>query len=194
MCRRWVSSRIWRHAVWQIYTDILEEHATSIFRIKHSSSLHTTKCHAGQLHAYLKAFGSILRRRWAVVCNAVKVPPYLQQWPDNCISSYFCIVCCMKHKQVNMHGAPQTARLTALHNLTKRLITSMCSSVFHHHCTGTAHCFRNLTNLWNPVLDKIQGVLKRALQIWKLIEIYTEDIHKVLNCQNVAKHTEFYVG
>ena len=27
----------------------------------------------------------------------------------------------------------------------------------------------------------IQGVSKRALQIWKLIEIYTEDIHNVLN-------------
>jgi hypothetical protein len=40
----------------------------------------------------------------------------------------------------------------------------------------------------------IQGVSKRALQIWKLIEIYTEDIHKVFNCQNVAKHTEFYLG
>ena len=40
----------------------------------------------------------------------------------------------------------------------------------------------------------IQGVSKRALQLWKLIEIYTEDIHKVLNCQNVAKHTEFYLG
>jgi hypothetical protein len=26
------------------------------------------------------------------------------------------------------------------------------------------------------------------------IEIYTEDIHNVLNCQNVAKHTEFYLG
>jgi hypothetical protein len=40
----------------------------------------------------------------------------------------------------------------------------------------------------------IQGVSKKALQIWKLIEIYTEDIHNVLNCQNVAKHTEFYLG
>jgi hypothetical protein len=40
----------------------------------------------------------------------------------------------------------------------------------------------------------IQGVSKRALQLSKLIEIYTEDIHKVLNCQNVAKHTEFYLG
>ena len=40
----------------------------------------------------------------------------------------------------------------------------------------------------------IQGVSKRALQLWKLIEIYTEDIHNVLNCQNVAKHTEFYLG
>ena len=41
---------------------------------------------------------------------------------------------------------------------------------------------------------KTQGVSKRALQLWKLIEIYTEDIHNVLNCQNVAKHTEFYLG
>ena len=40
----------------------------------------------------------------------------------------------------------------------------------------------------------IQGASKRALQLWKLIEIYTEDIHNVLNCQNVAKHTEFYLG
>ena len=40
----------------------------------------------------------------------------------------------------------------------------------------------------------IQGVSKRALQLWKLIEIYTQDIHNVLNCQNVAKHTEFYLG
>ena len=44
------------------------------------------------------------------------------------------------------------------------------------------------------IIHTIQGVSKRALQLWKLIEIYTEDIHKVLNCQNVAKHTEFYLG
>jgi len=43
------------------------------------------------------------------------------------------------------------------------------------------------------VQDNIQGVSKRALQLWKRIEIYTEDIHNVLNCQNVAKHTEFYL-
>jgi hypothetical protein len=40
----------------------------------------------------------------------------------------------------------------------------------------------------------IQDVSKTALQLWKLIEIYTEDIHNVLNCQNIAKHTEFYLG
>jgi hypothetical protein len=39
----------------------------------------------------------------------------------------------------------------------------------------------------------IQNVSKRALQLSKRIEIYTEDIHNVLNCQNVAKHTEFYL-
>jgi hypothetical protein len=37
------------------------------------------------------------------------------------------------------------------------------------------------------------SVSKRALKLWKLIEIYTEDIHNVLNCQNVAKHViNFY--
>jgi hypothetical protein len=41
---------------------------------------------------------------------------------------------------------------------------------------------------------EIQDVSKSALQLWKLIEIYTEDIHNVLNRQNVAKHTEFYLG
>ena len=40
----------------------------------------------------------------------------------------------------------------------------------------------------------VQGVSKRVLQLWKLIEIYTEDIHNVLNCQNIAKHTQFYLG
>jgi hypothetical protein len=40
----------------------------------------------------------------------------------------------------------------------------------------------------------IQGVSKRDLQLWKRIEIYTEDIHNVLYCQNVAKHTKFYLG
>jgi len=40
----------------------------------------------------------------------------------------------------------------------------------------------------------VQGVSKRALQLWKRREIYIENIHNVLNCQNVAKHTEFYLG
>jgi hypothetical protein len=44
------------------------------------------------------------------------------------------------------------------------------------------------------ILAIVQGVSKRALQVWKLIEIYTEDIHNVLNFQNVAKYTEFYLG
>jgi hypothetical protein len=44
------------------------------------------------------------------------------------------------------------------------------------------------------LMSYIQGVSKRALQLWKHIEIYTEEIHNVLNCQNVAKHTEFYLG
>jgi len=44
------------------------------------------------------------------------------------------------------------------------------------------------------IVFTIQGVSKRALQLLKRIEIYTEDIHNVLSCQNVAKHTEFYLG
>jgi hypothetical protein len=35
---------------------------------------------------------------------------------------------------------------------------------------------------------EVQGVTKRALQIWKSVQIYTEDIHNSLNCHNVAKH------
>jgi len=46
----------------------------------------------------------------------------------------------------------------------------------------------------SALLQTIQGVSKWALQLWKRIEMYTEDIRNVLNCQNVAKHTEFYLG
>ena len=53
---------------------------------------------------------------------------------------------------------------------------------------------RNISQNGNSFLTCYKGVSKRALQLWKLIEIYTEDIHNVLNCQNVAKHTEFYLG
>jgi len=59
----------------------------------------------------------------------------------------------------------------------------------------------NLVKYWDKYTEmhgqqnvRIQGVSKRVLQFWKRIEIYTEDIHNVLNCQNVAKHTEFYLG
>jgi hypothetical protein len=36
----------------------------------------------------------------------------------------------------------------------------------------------------------LQGATKRALQLWKSIQIYTEGIH-VLNCNTVAKHCKF---
>jgi hypothetical protein len=39
-----------------------------------------------------------------------------------------------------------------------------------------------------------QGVSKRALQLWKLIPIYSEDMCSVLNFHNVANHAEFYLG
>jgi hypothetical protein len=51
-----------------------------------------------------------------------------------------------------------------------------------------------IVHLLARVKEIIQGVSKRALQLPKRIEIYTEDIHNVLNCQNVAKHTEVYLG
>jgi hypothetical protein len=38
----------------------------------------------------------------------------------------------------------------------------------------------------------MQGASKRALQLWKLIYIYSEDMYSVFNCHIVAKHTEFY--
>jgi hypothetical protein len=53
---------------------------------------------------------------------------------------------------------------------------------------------KNSSVVFQKMCSDIQGVSKRALQLWKRIEIYTEDIQNVLNCQNVAKHTEFYLG
>jgi hypothetical protein len=40
----------------------------------------------------------------------------------------------------------------------------------------------------------MQGVSKRALQLWKLISIYSENMYSVLNCHDAAKHTELYLG
>jgi hypothetical protein len=40
-------------------------------------------------------------------------------------------------------------------------------------------------------MELIQGVTGKALQLSKRIHIFTEDIHKVLNCHNVAKHCKF---
>jgi hypothetical protein len=39
----------------------------------------------------------------------------------------------------------------------------------------------------------IQGVSKRALQLRNLLYVYSEDMYSILNCHNVAKHTEFYL-
>jgi hypothetical protein len=43
-------------------------------------------------------------------------------------------------------------------------------------------------------LRKTQGVSERALQLWKSISIYSEDMYSVLKCYDIAKHTEFYLG
>jgi hypothetical protein len=40
----------------------------------------------------------------------------------------------------------------------------------------------------------IQSVSKRALQLWELIEIYSEDMYSGLNSHNVAKGSQFYLG
>jgi hypothetical protein len=40
----------------------------------------------------------------------------------------------------------------------------------------------------------LQCVSETALQLWKLILIYLEDIHSVFDYYDVAKHTEFYLG
>jgi hypothetical protein len=34
------------------------------------------------------------------------------------------------------------------------------------------------------------GCYKRAVQLWKFISIYSEDMYSVLNCHNVGKHIE----
>jgi hypothetical protein len=38
------------------------------------------------------------------------------------------------------------------------------------------------------------NVSKIALRLGKLIYNYSDDMYSVLNCHNVAKHTEFYLG
>jgi hypothetical protein len=38
------------------------------------------------------------------------------------------------------------------------------------------------------------GVSKIDLQLWKLTQIYPEDMYSVFNSHNVAKHIEFCVG
>jgi hypothetical protein len=38
----------------------------------------------------------------------------------------------------------------------------------------------------------MQGISKRALQFWELIEIYSEDMYSVSMFHNVAKYTEFH--
>jgi len=69
------------------------------------------------------------------------------------------------------------------------------SDIFHwHNPSGRTMALGSTQPLTEMSTRNIQAVSKRALQLWKLIEIYTEDIHNVLNCQNVAKHTEFYLG
>jgi hypothetical protein len=40
----------------------------------------------------------------------------------------------------------------------------------------------------------IQCASKRALQLWELMQIYAEDMHGILNCHDVVKHTKFYLG
>jgi hypothetical protein len=39
-----------------------------------------------------------------------------------------------------------------------------------------------------------KNVSKRALQLWNLVYIYSEDMYSVLNCHTVPKHIEFYLG
>jgi hypothetical protein len=47
-----------------------------------------------------------------------------------------------------------------------------------------------------PVIadNAINSVFQRALQLWKLVQIYSEGMYNVLNCCNVAKYTGFYLG
>jgi hypothetical protein len=42
-------------------------------------------------------------------------------------------------------------------------------------------------------LDFNKSVSKTALQLWKLIRTYSEDMYSVWNCHSVAKHTEVYL-
>jgi hypothetical protein len=68
---------------------------------------------------------------------------------------------------------------------TKWKLTLPLSLPYLQHSAG--YCSGNAVSL-SRVLQK------RASQIWKLIQMYSEDMYSVLTCHNVAKHTEFYLG
>jgi hypothetical protein len=40
----------------------------------------------------------------------------------------------------------------------------------------------------------MQGDSKRALQLWKLMQMYSDDMYSILNCHSVEKYAEFYLG
>jgi hypothetical protein len=54
--------------------------------------------------------------------------------------------------------------------------------------TASARFWRRL------ILRHIYRTFQKELYNFKLIQMYSEDMYSVLNCHNVAEHTEFYLG
>jgi hypothetical protein len=46
----------------------------------------------------------------------------------------------------------------------------------------------------HPASETLYRVLQKQLYNFGSLSIYSEDMHSVLNCHNIAKHTEFYLG
>jgi hypothetical protein len=56
------------------------------------------------------------------------------------------------------------------------------------------HRLNEVVLLWYNLFVLIEGASERALQLRKHIYLYSEDMCSVLNCHDVARHAEFYLG
>jgi hypothetical protein len=101
--------------------------------------------------------------------------------------------------------------LIKLPHCVSKVRTYRCN--LSRHSLINCHCFRRIIHSFLPPVPSYRAFLgvalfclwkfyscwyytgdsKRALRFWKLIHIYSEDMHSVLKCNNVANYTKFYV-
>jgi hypothetical protein len=137
----------------------------------------TTQVLSGEMFGWIPA----MRVHWTArcICSSFDMPVMLVALVHSCVSAAdSCVRCCRSLDICELRWRGE--------------ICLSASKLDRHLLFGP---FKNLLHMWDCGLEiGLPYVSKRALQLWKLIEIYTEDIHNVLNCQNVANHTEFYLG